>query len=213
MESKIDKCLKAVSKATQAQPSNKTGNQRAVNPKRESNSAPVTPSKSKGPSVSAAGPFRGKNGKPIRCWRCGGWGHTSRRMSYPGKLELEGIIRGSKPSKRRSEGCPEQIKGDQRKRGEGESKKLKVTRMEEKKFKKIVTKQAKSRYYNPDPLLRLIGEANETKIKLDGAEVKALVDSGSQISTVTERFAKLMGWKIKKSSQPIRHRGNRGSEN
>ena len=58
-------------------------------------------------------------------------------------------------------------------------------------------KQAKSRYYNPDPLLRLIGEANETDIKLDNTEVKALVDSGSQISTVTEKLAKIMGWKIK----------------
>ena len=70
-------------------------------------------------------------------------------------------------------------------------------RAEEKKFKKIVAKQAKSRYYNPDPLLRLIGEANEAEIKLDGVEVKALIDSGSQISTVTEKLAKTMGWKIK----------------
>ena len=58
-------------------------------------------------------------------------------------------------------------------------------------------KQAKSRYYNPDPLLRLIRKANETEVKLDKTEVRALVDSGSQISTVTEKLAKLMGWKIK----------------
>ena len=55
----------------------------------------------------------------------------------------------------------------------------------------------KSCYYNPDPLFRLLGETNETKIKLDGTEMRALVDSGSQISTVTEKLAKLMGWKIK----------------
>ena len=117
-------------------------------------------------------------------------------MSYPGKLELEGTIRGSEPSKRRSEVCPEQI--DQNEKGKGgQSKKLKVTRGEEKKFKKIVVKLAKSKYYNPDPLLRLIGEANETEVALDKAKVKALVDSGSQISTVTETLAKKMGWKVK----------------
>ena len=117
-------------------------------------------------------------------------------MSHSGKRELEGTNRGSKPSKRRSEACPEQIKGGEK--GEGvQSKKTKITRAEEKKFKKIVAKQAESRYYNPDPLLRLIGEANETKIRFDKTEIKALVDSGSQISTVTENLAKLMGWKIK----------------
>ena len=97
LESKIDKCLKAVSKATQAQPSTKAGNQRAVNPKRESNSAPVTPSKSKGPSVSAAGPFRGKNGKPIRCWRCGGWGHTSRECPTQGNLNWRELSGAANP--------------------------------------------------------------------------------------------------------------------
>ena len=34
-------------------------------------------------------------------------------------------------------------------------------------------------------------------MKLDGTELKALVDSGSQISTVTKKLAKLMGWKIR----------------
>ena len=72
-----------------------------------------------------------------------------------------------------------------------------LTRVEEKKFRRIVAKQAKSSYYNPDPLFRLIGEANKTNINLDGVELKALVDSGSQISTVTKKLAKLMGWKIK----------------
>ena len=69
--------------------------------------------------------------------------------------------------------------------------------MEEKKFRKIVAKQAKSRYYNPDPLFRLIGEANETEVILNGATLKALLDSGSQISTISESVAKLLGLKVK----------------
>ena len=132
-------------------------------------------------------------------------------MPHPGKRELEGIERGSKPSKRRSEVCPEQVK--EQERGEGvQTKRARVSRVEEKKFKKLVMKQAKSHYYNPDPLLRLIGEANETDVKLDKTEVKALVDSGSQISTVTEKLASLMGWKIKELEKYTRYRGNGGSQ-
>ena len=77
IESKLDKCLKAVSKAAQA-PANKPDSSKQVGQHRESNSAPATPTKYRGPTSSAAGPFRGKNGKPIRCWQCGGWRHTTR---------------------------------------------------------------------------------------------------------------------------------------
>ena len=66
LESKLDKCLKADSKAAQAQTNNK--GKPPTNPKRETNSAPTTPNKSKGPAITAAGPFRGKNGKPLHCW-------------------------------------------------------------------------------------------------------------------------------------------------
>ena len=69
--------------------------------------------------------------------------------------------------------------------------------MEEKKFRKIVAKQARSQYYNPDPLFCLIGEANETEIMLNGTTLKALIDSGSQISTISKSVAKLLGLKVK----------------
>ena len=85
------------------------------------------------------------------------------------------------------------------KRGRGKGsppKKSRVSRVEEKKFRKIVAKQAKSRYYNPDPLFRLIREANETEVILNGTTLKALVDSGSQISTISESVAKLLGLKV-----------------
>ena len=74
-------------------------------------------------------------------------------MSYAGKLKLEGAEWDGKPSKRKSETRGESINREEEKGG-GEStpKKTWVTRAEEKKFKRIVAKQAKSRYYNPDPL-------------------------------------------------------------
>ena len=59
IESKLDKCLKAISKAAHA-PSNKAEPLKSMGQKRDSNSALATPTKCKGPSTSAAGPFKGK---------------------------------------------------------------------------------------------------------------------------------------------------------
>ena len=42
------------------------------------------------------------------------------------------------------------------------------------------------KYHNPDPLLRLIGPANEATIIVEGQEFKALIDSGAQLSTISE---------------------------
>ena len=36
-------------------------------------------------------------------------------------------------------------------------------------------------YHNPDPLGQLVGEANESKVIVEGQETRALLDSGSQI--------------------------------
>ena len=73
-----------------------------------------------------------------------------------------------------------------------------------------MVKQAKSRYYNPDPLFRLIGEANETEVTLNQSRLKALVDSGSQISTMTETLAKLMGLRIKSLKNILEIEGTGG---
>ena len=34
-------------------------------------------------------------------------------------------------------------------------------------------------YHNPDPLFRLVGEANETMVVVENQEARALIDSGS----------------------------------
>ena len=43
---------------------------------------------------------------------------------------------------------------------------------------KLVTE---SMYHNPDPLVHLLACANETKVVVEGLEMTALVDAGSQI--------------------------------
>ena len=52
-------------------------------------------------------------------------------------------------------------------------------------------------YLNPDPLVRLIGKANETKVILEGQDFKVLVDSGSMVSKITSSLAKELKLPIK----------------
>ena len=51
-------------------------------------------------------------------------------------------------------------------------------------------------YHNPDPLVRLIGEPNETPVIIENSKVKGLVDSGAQISSISDKFAKLLKLRV-----------------
>ena len=66
------------------------------------------------------------------------------------------------------------------------------------------------RYLNPDPLARLIGEANETSVKLENQEFKALVDSGSMVSQITVSLAKMLQLKIHQLNKLIPMEGAGG---
>ena len=50
----------------------------------------------------------------------------------------------------------------------------------------------KDLYLNPDNLVRLIGEPNEAKVKLEGQNFNALVDSGSMVSKITLALANVL---------------------
>ena len=65
-------------------------------------------------------------------------------------------------------------------------------------------------YLNPDPLVWLIGEANETDIKLEGQSFKALVDSGSMLSQITNSLAKALKLPIKQLQTLIPMEGSGG---
>ena len=54
------------------------------------------------------------------------------------------------------------------------------------------------KYHNPDPLLRLIGLANEATILIEGQQFLALIDSGAQVSTMSELLVQALKLPIHK---------------
>ena len=67
-------------------------------------------------------------------------------------------------------------------------------------------------YYNPDPLYRLIGPANETELKVEGIKVKALIDSGAQISAISRSMAQTLGLPIQKLEALLDIEGSAGTD-
>ena len=45
-------------------------------------------------------------------------------------------------------------------------------------------------YHIPDPLFKLVGEVNESIVIVEGQEATALLDSGSQLSTISLEWVK-----------------------
>ena len=56
--------------------------------------------------------------------------------------------------------------------------------------------QLAQRYHNPDPLLRLIGPANEATVVVDDHEYSALIDSGAQLTQMSLSLVKTLGLPI-----------------
>ena len=52
--------------------------------------------------------------------------------------------------------------------------------------------QVVDRYHNPDPLLRLIGPANEATIIAEGQKFPALINSRAQLSTMSESLVQAL---------------------
>ena len=52
-------------------------------------------------------------------------------------------------------------------------------------------------YHNPDPLERLVGEVNESKVIIEGQETRALLDTGSQLSSISWTWVKKLNLELK----------------
>ena len=106
--------------------------------------------------------------------KCGGWGHVARECPTPENLEWRELNQASSAPKETGPESPF----------------LKNS------IKANATLLEADRYLNPDPLVRLIGETNETQVKLEGQNFTALIDSGAVISQITESLANMLGLKI-----------------
>ena len=58
---------------------------------------------------------------------------------------------------------------------------------------KLVTESGN---HSPEPLVHLLGYANETRVVVKGVEITTVVDTGSQISALTEGFCTERGLKL-----------------
>ena len=60
------------------------------------------------------------------------------------------------------------------------------------KEKRVVISKG-AQYHNPDAVTRLIGPRNIAKVEINGIKTRALMDSGSQVNMMTEKFLKNVG--------------------
>ena len=66
------------------------------------------------------------------------------------------------------------------------------------------------RYHNPDPLLRLTGPANEATVIVEGQRFLALIDSGAQLSTMSELLVQTLKLSVHKLNTLIEAKASGG---
>ena len=78
----------------------------------------------------------------------------------------------------------------------------------------VISKALKQRdlYHNPDPLGRLVGEVNESKVIVEGQETRALLDSGSQLSSISWSWVKKLNLEPKQLQSILQIEGSGGLE-
>ena len=73
-----------------------------------------------------------------------------------------------------------------------------------------VIKRGEGKYYNPDPLYRLIGRTNETPLEVDGHKITGLIDSGANISSISKSFAEKLGLPFRQLESLLEIEGSGG---
>ncbi len=67
-------------------------------------------------------------------------------------------------------------------------------------------------FYNPDAWARLVGKANTAPIYIDGKKCTALLDTGAQISFVSQQYCNQMGFEIHPIEKLIDFKGANGKD-
>ncbi len=73
-----------------------------------------------------------------------------------------------------------------------------------------IIKKGEGKYYNPDPLYRLIGRTNEAKLIINGHETTGLIDSGANISAISKSFAEELGLPFRQLKSLLEIEGSGG---
>ena len=76
--------------------------------------------------------------------------------------------------------------------------------------KEMARNNPSSKFLNPDPWARLVGRANEEKIKINGHTVTALLDTGSQVTHISLEYCQAMGIPINPIDQLVNIEGAGG---
>ena len=61
---------------------------------------------------------------------------------------------------------------------------------------KIVKPASKPQYYNPDPIARIFGRANEITIEVKGVPTTCLVDTGATVTIINADFCEQLGLEV-----------------
>ena len=165
------------------------------------------------------GPFR-KERPPVQCHQCMGWGHYARNC--PNEFPVEGSVNwGNQNGEVAKQGGTLPQTGQCHPNsnpnpGAATGSTRAITSTVNKRANEGVLKGEgfipAPEYHNPDPLVRLIGPANEGKVKVEGVETTALIDTGACMSAITKKFRRSVRIRIKTLKFCVGHRGKLGEE-
>ena len=170
----------------------------------------------KGPGTSAAGPFW-KNKPLVQCYQWMGWGHYG--QNCPNEYPVEGSINW------------ENLKGEVVKEGgtlphpsPNSASRSESTPSHARAVMSTISKRLNDRdlkgggcvpvleYHNPDPLVRLIGPANEGKVEIEGVKTTALIDTRACMSAMTKSFAVALELELKSLNSILDIEGTGGGK-
>ena len=127
----------------------------------------------------------------MQCWQCRGWGHTTKRCPSPLNCQKGGNPEGAPPHKQQTSQC-----------GGPPTDTAKTAHS--------FAIRLSECYLNPDPLVRLIGKANESEILIDDTMCLGLINSGAQFSTIAMTCTQQLGLVIHHLNKILKIEAMRG---
>ena len=141
----------------------------------------------------------------IQCYKCKGWGHTTRNcptwLSFKGERRKKEIFPTGECNSGFQSNCSQFQSGSS----------PSCSRSAVLHKSTNCGKEGNAGcYHNPFSLFRLIREANESQIINDDEECPALVDSSAQMSTITSSFSWHLGLRIHTLNKSLEIEGTEG---